>query len=49
VRVTVEVPTNLNEKQKQALKEFETLTNDESNYKKRKGFFDKLKDFMNNN
>lgn len=43
VRVTVEIPRNLSSSQKNALKDFEqTLT--ESNYKKRKGFFEKLKD-----
>lgn len=45
VRVNLEVPTNLTNKQKDALKEFDTLTGDK-NYRKRKGFFDKLKDFM---
>ena len=48
VKVTIEVPTNLNTKQKDSLKEFEkTLT--DKNYRKRKGFFDKLKDFMGSN
>jgi len=45
VKVTIEVPQNLNNKQKQALKDFEALANDK-NYEKRKGFFDKLKDAM---
>lgn len=45
VRVNIEVPTNLSIKQKESLKEFETLSSDK-NYRKRKGFFDKLKDFM---
>lgn len=45
VRVTVEVPKNLSEKQKQILKEFEAAA-EEKNYQKRKGFFEKLKDFM---
>ena len=46
VKVTVEVPKHLNGKQKDALKAFERLLSDEENYEKRKGFFDKLKDFM---
>ena len=37
---------NLNGKQKDALKSFEQLLSDEQNYEKRKGFFDRLKDFM---
>ncbi len=43
VRVTIEVPTNLNGKQKDMLKEFEASTGDK-NYAKRKSFFDKIKD-----
>ncbi len=46
VRVNIEVPTNLSAKQKDALREFDKSTGDK-NYNKRKGFFDKLKDFMN--
>ncbi len=49
VKVTVEVPKHLNGKQKEALKAFERLLSDEENYEKRKGFFDKLKDFMSGN
>ena len=45
VRVTIEVPKNLTEKQKELLKEFESGASDH-NYQKRKGFFDKLKDFI---
>ena len=45
VRVTIEVPKNLTEKQKELLKEFESNASDH-NYQKRKGFFDKLKDFI---
>ena len=45
VRVTIEVPTNLSSKQKEALRDFDNQTSDK-NYHKRKGFFDKLKDFM---
>ncbi len=45
VRVNIEVPTNLSSKQKEALKEFDGQCSDK-NYHKRKGFFDKLKDFM---
>lgn len=47
VRVSIEVPRNLSNKQKEALKQFENLSSDK-NYEKRKNFFDKLKDFMNN-
>lgn len=43
VRVIVEVPSNLTKKQKELLKEFESSL-DEKNYKKRKSFFDKIKD-----
>ena len=43
VKVTVEVPTNLNAKQKEALREFDSHSS-EKNYNKRKSFFDKLRD-----
>ena len=46
VRVLVEVPKNLNAKQKDALREFDKLASDR-NYEKRKSFFDKLKDLKN--
>lgn len=42
VRMVLEVPKNLNLKQKELLKKFEDSTS-EKNYQKRKGFFDKLK------
>jgi len=42
VRVNIEVPTTLNNKQKEALREFDKLTGDK-NYTKRKSFLDKLK------
>lgn len=45
VKVSIEVPTNMTPKQKEALKEFDDLSTDK-NYRKRKGFFDKLKNFM---
>ncbi len=45
VKVTVEVPRNLNKRQKQALQEFES-TLDDRNYEKRTGFMDKLKDMF---
>ena len=48
VRVLVEVPKNLNAKQKDALREFDKLASDR-NYEKRKSFFDKLKDLKNMN
>lgn len=42
VKVTVEVPKNLNSKQKELLREFDS----DSNYKQRKSFMDKAKDFF---
>ncbi|MBQ7809862.1 MAG: hypothetical protein IJ346_02730, partial [Clostridia bacterium] len=42
VKVTIEVPKNLNSKQKEILKQFEGATTDK-NYAKRKGFFDVIK------
>ena len=42
VKVTIEVPKNLNSKQKDILKQFEAATTDK-NYAKRKGFFDVIK------
>ena len=43
VRVNIEVPKNLSEKQKKLLREFEENTTDE-NQAQRKGFWDKVKD-----
>ena len=43
VRVNIEVPKNLSEKQKKLLREFEESATDE-NQSKRKGFWDKVKD-----
>ena len=45
VRVTVEVPKNLSQQQKDLLKQFDELGGDR-NYQKRKSFFDKLKDMF---
>lgn len=45
VKITVEVPKNLNEKQKQLLRDFDAATTD-SHYEKRKSFFNKLKNAM---
>jgi len=45
VKVHVEVPKKLNEKQKNALREFAELLGDEV-YEQRKGFFDKMKDAL---
>ncbi len=45
-RITVEVPKNLNAKQKDALEAFEESLG-EKNYQKRKTFFDKVKDIFN--
>ncbi len=46
VRANVEVPRNLSTKQKNALKEFDSQMED-TNYDKRKSFFDKLKNWVN--
>ena len=46
VKIFVEVPKNLNKKQKDLLKEFEASLS-EKNYAKRQNFFDKLKDKLN--
>lgn len=43
VKVVIEVPRDLSNKQKELLKQFESEASD-SNYKKRRSFFDKLKD-----
>ena len=43
VTVKVEVPKNLTGKQKEALKE---LFDEDKNYKQRKSFMDKMKDFL---
>jgi len=45
VRVTVEVPKNLNAKQKEIVKQLEQATIDK-NYAQRKTFFEKLKDLF---
>ncbi|MDR1117071.1 MAG: molecular chaperone DnaJ [Oscillospiraceae bacterium] len=45
VKVVVEVPKNLNSKQKDILREFGEQVGDK-NYEKRKGFFDKIKDSL---
>ena len=45
-RVVVEIPKNLNQKQKELVRQFESTAN-EKNYAKRKSFFDKLKEFFN--
>lgn len=46
VRVTIEVPKNLNAKQKNLIKEFESVTN-EKNYAQRNSFFEKIKRMFN--
>lgn len=46
IKVNVEVPHNLTDKQKELLRQFETTTSDNGNYSKRKTFFQKLKDVM---
>ena len=45
-RVTIEVPRRLNREQKELLRQFDGSTS-ETNYQKRKGFFDKIKDMFN--
>ncbi|MCI2192406.1 MAG: molecular chaperone DnaJ, partial [Oscillospiraceae bacterium] len=45
VRVTIEVPKNLTEKQKELLRNFDDSANDK-NYQNRKSFFDKLKNLF---
>ncbi len=45
VRIALEVPKNLSNKQKEALKNYDSLMTDK-NYEKHKSFFDKLKDMM---
>ncbi len=46
VKITVEVPKNLSKSQKEKLKEFDGACSDDSNYKKRKSFMDKVKDLF---
>ncbi len=46
VKVNVEVPKNLTDKQKELLRQFDETTSDGANYEKRKSFFQKLKDVM---
>ena len=46
VRVIVEVPKNLTDKQKKLIREFDEATKDGSHYEKRKSFFAKLKDLF---
>ncbi len=45
VQVTVEVPKNLSEKQKELLRQLDSDTGDK-NYQKRKSFFSKFKDMF---
>lgn len=45
VKVVIEVPKNLNNKQKELIREFDAATSDR-NYQKRKGFKDKIKDIF---
>lgn len=47
VKIVLEVPKSLNAKQKETLKQFD-LSLTSTNYQKRKGFFEKLKDFFGN-
>ena len=46
VRVRVEVPTRLNEKQKEILRQFDSASTGKE-YKERKTFLDKMKDLFN--
>ena len=43
--ISVEVPNDLSKKQKELLRAFEEAT-DDKNYKKKKSFFDKVKDLF---
>lgn len=45
VKITVEIPKNLSKEQKEKLRDFEKISEDK-NYKKRRSFADKLKDFL---
>lgn len=45
VRVTIEVPKNLSDRQKSILRDFDNATEDK-NYTKRKSFFDKIKNMF---
>ena len=45
VQITVEVPRNLSQKQKDVLREFDSIA-EEKNYTKRKSFFDKIKELF---
>lgn len=45
VRIAIEVPKNLSQKQKEILQEFENVAEDK-NYQKRKSFFDKIKNMF---
>lgn len=46
VRVVVEVPKDLNSKQKELLQSFEESLDEKKNYKRRKSFFEKIKDIF---
>ena len=46
VKVAVEVPTGLSKKQKDLLKEFDDTLDEKKNYKKRTGFFEKIKQML---
>ena len=46
VKITVEVPRDLSQAQKDKLREFDSVTN-EKNYKKKKSFSEKIKSFFN--
>ena len=46
VRITIEVPKNLSQKQKEIIKQFDGATSDK-NYAQRKNFFEKLKGMFN--
>ena len=45
VNIKIEIPKGLTEKQKDILRQFDS-TVDDSKYKQRKGFFDKMKDLF---
>lgn len=47
VTVEVEVPKNINSKQREILKQFEQASGVKENYKKQKSWLEKMKDFLN--
>ena len=48
IKITIEIPKNLSQNQKEILRNFEKETS-ETNYQKRKGFFEKIKNIFGEN